>query len=202
MVITVVLIIDNFDSFTHNLAQLLGVLGCSCMVRRTDALTLSEIESLSPRAIVISPGPGRPRDFTISCRAVERFAGRVPLLGVCLGHQCICEVFGGRIVRSLVPVHGKTCPIYHDGRTLFQGLRNPLTAARYHSLVVSEEGLPREMEVSAFTADGEVMGVRAPGMAVEGLQFHPESIATPQGMEILGNFLGCCSREALTGSVR
>lgn len=185
-----ILLVDNFDSFTYNLAHAFGMLGHLCTVRRPDRLTVEEVERDRPEAIVISPGPGRPSDFPLSCRIIERFAGVIPILGVCLGHQCIAEVFGGSVVHASLPVHGKACVVYHDGRTVFEGLRNPLVGARYHSLVVREDGIPDSLEVSAFTVEGEVMGLRATGgLRIEGLQFHPESIATPKGSEIIRNFL-------------
>lgn len=184
-----ILLIDNYDSFSYNLAQAFGCLGRPCQVRRPHELDPSEVEAWLPEALVISPGPGRPGDFPVCLELVRRLAGRTPMLGVCLGHQCIAEAMGGRVIRASVPVHGKVSVIYHDGRTLFEGLRNPLEAARYHSLVVCEESLPESLEVSAFTAEGEVMGVRSRLLRLEGLQFHPESIATPVGLEILRNFL-------------
>jgi len=184
-----ILLIDNYDSFTYNVAHALGVLGQEVRVFRNDALDPEEVGDLAPRAMVISPGPGRPEDAGISCRLIELFAGRIPILGVCLGHQCLAQVLGARVVRARRPVHGKTSPVFHDGRTIYDGLRNPFSAARYHSLVVTEESLGPELEVSAYTQEGEVMGLRSARLRLEGVQFHPESIATPQGPLILANFL-------------
>ncbi|MBW2618391.1 MAG: aminodeoxychorismate/anthranilate synthase component II [Deltaproteobacteria bacterium] len=184
-----ILLIDNYDSFTYNIAHALGSLGQEVRVFRNDALTPAEVENLSPEAIVISPGPGRPADAGISCEVIERLKGRAPILGVCLGHQCIAEVFGAQVVRARRPVHGKTSAVFHDGRTIYTGLRNPFLAARYHSLVVPEESLPPLLEVSAYTQEGEVMGLRCAEFKVEGVQIHPESIATPQGPMIFRNFI-------------
>lgn len=184
-----ILIIDNYDSFTFNLAHALGELGREITVKRNDAVTPTDIDVMGPEAIVISPGPGRPADSGVSREVIERFAGKIPILGVCLGHQCIAEVFGGRVVRAREPVHGKTSDVFHDGRTMYRGVRNPFKATRYHSLMAPEDDLPSSLEVSAWTLDGVVMGIRAKGLAVEGVQFHPESIATPLGKSILRNFL-------------
>jgi len=184
-----ILLLDNYDSFTYNIAHALGSLGRRVAVYRNDAISPEGIAALNPEAIVISPGPGRPSDGGVSCRAIERFSGRIPILGVCLGHQCIAEVFGARVVRAERPVHGKTSAVFHDGRTIYQGLRNPFTATRYHSLIVPEESLPAELEAPAFTEAGEVMGLRAEKLGLEGVQFHPESIATPQGLSLFRNFL-------------
>ncbi|MFH1138417.1 MAG: aminodeoxychorismate/anthranilate synthase component II [Pseudomonadota bacterium] len=184
-----ILLIDNFDSFAYNVAHALGALGRAVKVVRPDAITLDDIEALAPEAIVISPGPGKPSDAVLSCRAIEKFAGRVPLLGVCLGHQCLAEVFGAKVSIAPRQVHGKTSEIFHDGRTLYRGVRNPFTAARYHSLIAPEESVPKSLEVSAYTVEGEVMGLRAPGLMAEGVQFHPESIATPQGTLLFRNFI-------------
>ncbi len=184
-----ILVIDNFDSFTYNLVHAFGSLGVRAeALRPTDRLE-EEVDRRSPSAIVISPGPGRPSDFPRTCAVVDRWAGVVPILGVCLGHQCIAECFGGRVVRAERVVHGKADTVYHDGRTIFDGMRNPLCAVRYHSLVVEESSLPGDLEVSAFSLSGEVMGLRVPDMAMEGVQFHPESIATPRGADLLRNFL-------------
>lgn len=183
------LVIDNYDSFTFNLVQYLGELGAATTVRRNDRITLEEIEEMQPEAIVISPGPCTPNEAGISVECVQRFAGRYPILGVCLGHQAIGQAFGGRVVRARYPMHGKTSEIYHDGRTVYAGLPQPFRAARYHSLVVEEATLPECLEVTARTADGEVMGVRHRDYLVEGVQFHPESILTPWGKRLLKNFL-------------
>lgn len=184
-----ILIIDNYDSFTYNIAQAMGFLGREVQVVRNDVISPEEIKNLKPEAVIISPGPGRPDDAGISCEVIERCSGDIPILGVCLGHQCIGQVFGARVERARKPVHGKTSEIFHDGRGIYAGVRNPFVAARYHSLIVPEESLTDRLTVSAYTADGEVMGLRCPGMAVEGIQFHPESIATRQGTMIFRNFL-------------
>jgi para-aminobenzoate synthetase component II len=184
-----ILLIDNYDSFTYNIAHALGSLGQEVTVVRSDAIGLKDAEAMCPEAIVISPGPGTPSDSGISCSMIERFAGRVPILGVCLGHQCIAEVFGAKVVRGKTPVHGKTSEVFHDGRTIYAGLRNPFRATRYHSLVAAEETVAAPLEVSAYTMGGTVMGLRCADLKVEGVQFHPESIATPQGMMLFRNFL-------------
>jgi anthranilate synthase component 2/para-aminobenzoate synthetase component 2 len=184
-----ILIIDNYDSFTYNVAQALGELGQAVLVRRNDALTLEQIADLDPAALVISPGPGRPEESGITCAAIERFAGKLPILGVCLGHQAIGLVMGGEVTRAKRPVHGKTWEVFHDGRGLFRGLRNPFLATRYHSLIVPEASVKPPLSVSAYTLEGEVMGLRAPELMLEGVQFHPESIATAQGMMIFRNFI-------------
>jgi anthranilate synthase component II len=184
-----VLIIDNYDSFTYNLAQELGALGASVEVRRHDAFTLGELAAEPPDGIVISPGPGRPKDAGLSNDVIATFAGHIPLLGVCLGHQCIGEVYGGAIVRAPEIMHGKTSQIHHDGRGLFTGLPQPFAATRYHSLVLDERTVPDELEVTARTESGVIMGVRHRELAVEGVQFHPESILTDVGMDLLANFL-------------
>jgi anthranilate synthase/aminodeoxychorismate synthase-like glutamine amidotransferase len=184
-----ILMIDNYDSFTYNLVQYLGELGADVRVYRNDQITVAEIERLAPAKIVISPGPCTPREAGISCEVIREFAGRVPLLGVCLGHQCIGEVFGGEIIRAPALFHGKTSMIYHDGKTIFRGLPRPFEATRYHSLVIRRETLPDCLELSAQTDDGVIMGVRHRAMLVEGVQFHPESILTREGKQLLGNFL-------------
>jgi len=185
-----VLVIDNYDSFTYNLVQYLGQLGVDPEVRRNDEITLDEIESnCCPDKILISPGPGRPEDAGISMKLIEQFAGRVPILGVCLGHQAIGQVFGGRIVRAPTLVHGKASEVCHDGLTVFEGLDYRFKAGRYHSLVVERESLPACLEVSATTPDGVIMGLRHREMKIEGVQFHPESILTPEGKKLLSNFL-------------
>ena len=184
-----ILEIDNYDSFTYNLVQYLGELGEELMVRRNDEITVGEIEANLPSRILISPGPGRPADAGISMELISHFAGRMPILGVCLGHQAIGEVFGGRVVRALTVVHGKASEISHDGKSIFNGLDSPLKAGRYHSLIVERESLPACLEVSAATNDGVIMGLRHREKRIEGVQFHPESILTPAGKKLLKNFL-------------
>ncbi|MCX6552946.1 MAG: aminodeoxychorismate/anthranilate synthase component II [Acidobacteria bacterium] len=184
------LIIDNFDSFTYNLVQYLGELGASPVVYRNNAITIGEIEALGPSHLVISPGPGRPEDAGISPAVVRAFGAQVPLLGVCLGHQAIGHVMGGRVVRAARPMHGKTSLVDHDGRGLFAGLRGPFPAARYHSLAVADDGWPAELEVAARAADdGVVMALRHRRWPMHGVQFHPESILTGEGRHLLRNFL-------------
>jgi anthranilate synthase component II len=183
------LMIDNYDSFTYNLVQYLGELGEDVRVFRNDETTLDEVALLAPRAIVISPGPCTPKEAGISVPLIERFAGDVPILGVCLGHQAIGQAFGGRIVHAQRVMHGKTSPIHHEGQGVFAGLPNPLTATRYHSLVIERDSLPDCLEITAWTDDGEIMGVRHREKAVEGVQFHPESILTEAGHDLLRNFL-------------
>ncbi len=183
-------LLDNYDSFTYNLAQYLGELGERVVVRRNDQVTLAEIERMKPARIVISPGPGTPATAGITLELIARFAGRTPILGVCLGHQAIGQAFGGRVVSAPTLMHGKTSPILHDGRGVFRGLPQRFTATRYHSLVVSPKSFPkRELVVSARTAEGVIMGLRHRRYRVEGVQFHPESILTGAGMRLLANFL-------------
>jgi anthranilate synthase/aminodeoxychorismate synthase-like glutamine amidotransferase len=184
-----ILMIDNYDSFTYNLVQYLGEMGEELKVYRNDQITIREIEKLKPERIVISPGPGTPKEAGISMDVIRHFAGKVPILGVCLGHQSIGEVFGGKVIRAGRIMHGKTSPIYHDGKTLFKGLPNPFTATRYHSLLVEKKSLPKVLEVSAWTKEGEIMGLRHKKFKVEGVQFHPESILTEHGKQLLRNFL-------------
>ena len=183
------LMIDNYDSFTYNLVQYLGELGERLTVKRNDAITVQGVKRLAPSSIVISPGPGRPSDAGISTMLITAFAGKVPILGVCLGHQCIGEVFGGDVVRAKRPMHGKTSKIHHDGKGVFQGLPNPFEATRYHSLIVKRETLPKALEVTAWTDDKEIMGLRHKEFPVYGVQFHPESILTSSGKDLLKNFL-------------
>ncbi|GAC1455623.1 MAG: aminodeoxychorismate/anthranilate synthase component II [Steroidobacteraceae bacterium] len=183
------LLIDNYDSFTYNLVQAFLVLGAEVSVYRNDALTPAAALALAPSHLCISPGPGTPYDAGVSMDMIRAFAGRIPVLGVCLGHQSIVEVFGGQVVRAGRLMHGKTSLVRHDGRTLFQGLTLPCEVGRYHSLIAAPETLPPVLEVSARTAEGEIMGVRHRTLAVEGVQFHPESILTPEGPRLLGNFL-------------
>ena len=184
-----VLVIDNYDSFTYNLVQYLGELDTDPIVHRHDALTLDETIELDPDAILISPGPGTPDDAGLSNDVIAAFTGRRPVLGVCLGHQCLGQVFGGRVVRAPQVMHGKTSLIHHDGRGVFVGLPNPFEATRYHSLIVERSSVPPELEISAETDDGVVMGLRHREHAVEGVQFHPESILTASGHDLLRNFL-------------
>jgi len=185
----VILVIDNYDSFTYNLVQYLGELGWEPAVYRNDAVTLEQIESLSPSHIIISPGPCTPLEAGISNDVIRHFRGKTPILGVCLGHQCIGYVYGGLIKRAELPVHGKDSPVFHDGETVFMGLESPLSGGRYHSLVIDAGSVPASLEVSAKTEDGVIMAVRNRHDAVEGIQFHPESIMTPTGHDILSNFL-------------
>ena len=184
-----ILVIDNYDSFTYNLVQYLGELGEEIVVRRNDEVTIGELEANLPSRILISPGPGRPSDAGISLELTSHFAGRVPILGVCLGHQAIGQVFGGCVVRASTVVHGKASEVRHDGKTIFNDLDSPFKAGRYHSLVVERESLPACLEVSAETSDGVIMGLRHREMKIEGVQFHPESILTPAGKRLLKNFL-------------
>ncbi len=184
-----VLVIDNYDSFTYNLVQYFGELGASVEVVRNDALTLDELAALRPERLVISPGPCTPAEAGVSVEAVLRFAGQIPILGVCLGHQSIAAAYGGQIVRAERLMHGKTSPIQHDGRGLFTGLPSPFTAVRYHSLLVDRATLPACLEISAETAEGEIMGLRHRDLPIEGVQFHPESIASEWGRELLGGWL-------------
>ena len=184
-----VLVIDNYDSFVYNLVQYLGELGAVPVVHRHDALSLDEISALDPDAILISPGPGTPDDAGLSNDVIRSFAGRRPVLGVCLGHQCMGQVFGGKVVRAPQVMHGKTSIIHHDGRGVFAGLPNPIEATRYHSLIVDRASVPAELDITAETDDGLVMGLRHREYAVEGVQFHPESILTTAGHDLLRNFL-------------
>jgi len=183
------LMIDNYDSFTYNLVQYLGELGEDVRVFRNDEITLEEIGRLGPEKIVISPGPCTPSEAGVSVPLIRDFAGRMPILGVCLGHQSIGQAFGGRIVHAKTLMHGKTSLIRHEGKGVFRGLPNPFTATRYHSLVIERESLPDCLEVTAWTDDGEIMGVRHKSLPVEGVQFHPESILTEHGHDLLANFL-------------
>lgn len=184
-----ILMIDNYDSFTYNLVQYLGELGEEIRVYRNDAITVEEIERLAPQHIVISPGPCTPNEAGISLKVIEYFAGRVPILGVCLGHQSIGQVFGGKVIRAERLMHGKTSEIFHDGKGIFTGLPSPFTATRYHSLIVEKDSLPDCLEITAETDQGEIMGLRHKDYLVEGVQFHPESILTTVGKDLLRNFL-------------
>jgi anthranilate synthase component 2 len=183
------LMIDNYDSFTYNIVQYFGELGEEVLVYRNDKITLEEMEALRPERIVVSPGPCSPEEAGISVAAIRHFAGKVPLLGVCLGHQSIGTAFGGKVVRSSTLMHGKTSPIHHDGKGLFRGLSNPFEATRYHSLIVERASLPECLEVTAWVEEGEIMGLAHNVLPVWGVQFHPESILTVGGMDILRNFL-------------
>ena len=184
------LLIDNYDSFTYNLVQGFLVLGAEVSVYRNDALSTEAALALAPSHLCISPGPGTPYDAGVSMDMIRAFAGRIPVLGVCLGHQSIVEVFGGKVVRAERLMHGKTSQVQHDGRTLFAGLPQPCEVGRYHSLIAAPASMPAELEVSARTAEGEIMGVRHRQLLVEGVQFHPESILTPEGPRLMSNFLG------------
>jgi anthranilate synthase/aminodeoxychorismate synthase-like glutamine amidotransferase len=184
-----ILLVDNYDSFTYNLAQYLGQLGQELLIRRNDQITLDEIAERKPGRIVISPGPRTPKEAGISVPLIERFAGKIPILGVCLGHQSIGAAFGGRVIRAPKVMHGKTSQIHHDCETIFHGLPQNFQATRYHSLIVERKSLPRELEISAETADGTIMGLRHRKLKVEGVQFHPESVLTDAGLRLLENFL-------------
>lgn len=184
-----VIIVDNYDSFVYNLAQYIGELGRESLVFRNDQITLAEIEGIEPTHIIISPGPCTPLEAGISNDVIRYFGGKIPILGVCLGHQCIGQVYGGQVVRAPIPTHGKSSLVYHDGKTIYNGLPSPFDGGRYHSLVVARDRLPEIMEISAHTDDGVVMGVRHRTFVVEGVQFHPESIMTHVGHDLLKNFL-------------
>ncbi len=188
-----VFVLDNYDSFTYNLVQYLGELGAQVEVRRNNEVTVEEVEAMHPQRIVVSPGPCTPREAGISIELIRHFAGKVPILGVCLGHQAIGAAFGGQVVRAKNLMHGKTSQVEHDGKTIFRGLASPMTATRYHSLIVAEDGLPSDLEVSAWTHDSDgtrvIMGLRHKKFAVEGVQFHPESVLTGEGKKLVANFL-------------
>ncbi len=184
-----ILLLDNYDSFTYNLAQYLGQMGQELEIRRNDQVTLDEIQDLRPERIVISPGPCTPKEAGISVPLIQRFAGEIPILGVCLGHQAIGAAFGGQVIRAQKIMHGKTSEIQHDGKTIFRGLPQQFVATRYHSLIVERKSLPGMLEISAQTADGTIMGLRHRKLRVEGVQFHPESILTGAGFRLLENFL-------------
>jgi len=184
-----ILVIDNYDSFTYNLVQYLGELGEKLKVFRNDQTTIANLKKLKFDRIVISPGPGTPQEAGISLEVIKHFAGKVPILGVCLGHQAIAEAFGGKIIRASRIMHGKTSEIYHDGKTIYRNLPNPFTATRYHSLIVDPKTLPKELEISAWTKEKEIMGLRHKKYPIEGVQFHPESILTSFGKQLLKNFL-------------
>jgi anthranilate synthase/aminodeoxychorismate synthase-like glutamine amidotransferase len=184
-----ILVIDNYDSFTYNLVQYLGELGAEPEVRRNDAVTVSEIRGLAPQGIVLSPGPKSPAETEPTNRIIRELAGEIPMLGVCLGHQCIGYVYGGKIRRAERLMHGKTSQVIHSGKAIFQGLNNPFQATRYHSLLLDRETLPSQLEVTAWTAEGEIMGMQHRELPLWGVQFHPESILTPEGKRLLSNFL-------------
>ena len=183
------LVIDNYESFTYNLVQYLGEIGADPQVRRNDKVSLSEIEEMHPERVVISPGPCTPKEAGISVPLVQKLAGRFPILGVCLGHQSIAEAFGGKVIRAPYLMHGKTSKVHHDGRTIFKGLPQDFTATRYHSLIVEKKSLPKDLAISADTDDGIIMGIRHRTHKIEGVQFHPESILTDTGRNLLRNFL-------------
>ncbi|WP_026593133.1 aminodeoxychorismate/anthranilate synthase component II [Bacillus sp. UNC437CL72CviS29] len=184
-----ILMIDNYDSFTFNLVQFLGELGQELVVKRNDEVTISDIEQMKPDFLMISPGPCSPNEAGVSMDVIKHFAGRIAIFGVCLGHQSIAQVFGGDVVRAERLMHGKTSPMYHDGKTIFSEIPNPFTATRYHSLIVKKETLPECLEVTSWTEEGEIMGLRHKTLPIEGVQFHPESIMTSHGKELLQNFI-------------
>ena len=187
-----IFVLDNYDSFTYNLVQYLGELGTEVVVRRNDQVTIDDVEEMRPQRILVSPGPCTPQEAGISIGLIRHFAGRVPLLGVCLGHQAIGAAFGGKVIRARNLMHGKTSEVQHDGKTIFKGLTSPMTATRYHSLIVAEEGLPADLEVSAWTKEKDgtrvIMGLRHREFDVEGVQFHPESVLTAEGKKLVKNF--------------
>ncbi|MCM3081783.1 aminodeoxychorismate/anthranilate synthase component II [Brevibacillus invocatus] len=191
-----ILMIDNYDSFTYNLVQYVGELGEELQVYRNDKITIEEIERLAPDYLMISPGPCTPNEAGISMDVIRHFAGKIPILGVCLGHQSIGQVFGGKVVRAQRLMHGKTSDVFHDGQTIFRDIPSPYTAARYHSLLIEEGSLPDELEVTARTADGEIMAIRHRDYPIEGVQFHPESIITQHGKQLLKNFLTTYARDS------
>ncbi len=184
-----ILMIDNYDSFTYNVAQYIGELGYELKVHRNDKITVEAVAEMAPRAIVLSPGPCTPTEAGVSCDVIRRFAGEIPILGVCLGHQCIGQVFGGRVVRAQTLMHGKTSEVYHFGGSLYEGIPSPFVATRYHSLIVERSSLPACLEITSETEDKTIMGIRHREFDVEGVQFHPESILTEHGMRLLDNFL-------------
>ena len=194
---TRLLLIDNYDSFTYNLAQAFQVLGAQVDVCRNDQITVELAQAMQPTHLVVSPGPGRPEDAGVSMAMIEAFPAQLPVLGVCLGHQSIAQVFGGEVCAAKSLMHGKESPVYHDGRTLFMGLPNPFPAGRYHSLAIPETGMPAGFSISSYTSDGEIMGIRHEHLPVEGVQFHPESVLTPAGDRLMRNFLELDAVEAV-----
>ncbi len=192
---TMILMIDNYDSFTYNLVQYFGELGEQLLVKRNDAISIGEIEELMPEIIVVSPGPCSPNEAGISLKVIEYFAGKIPIFGVCLGHQAIAQVFGGKVIRAKRLMHGKTSPIHHDGKGVNKGLSLPYIATRYHSLIVERETLPDCLEITSWTEEGEIMGIRHKELTVEGVQFHPESIMTQDGKKLLKNFIDTYCKE-------
>ncbi|MFT4114217.1 anthranilate synthase component II [Silvibacterium sp.] len=184
-----IFVLDNYDSFTYNLVQYMGELGAEMTIRRNDELTVDEVDALAPERILLSPGPCTPQEAGISIDLIQHFAGKVPILGVCLGHQAIGAAFGGDVVRAPKLMHGKTSEVEHDGKTVFSGIATPMTCTRYHSLIVAEKNLPEELEISARTADGTIMGLRHRHHKIEGVQFHPESVLTSDGKKLIQNFL-------------
>jgi para-aminobenzoate synthetase component II len=194
-----ILMIDNYDSFTYNLVQFLGELGEELVVRRNDEITITEIETMSPDYLMISPGPCSPNEAGISLEAIMHFAGKIPIFGVCLGHQSIAQVFGGDVIRAERLMHGKVSDMHHDGRSIFHGMPNPFEATRYHSLIVKRETLPDCFDITAETSQGEIMAIRHKELAIEGVQFHPESIMTQQGKTLLKNFLEAYKKAEMLG---
>ncbi|MEL3974708.1 aminodeoxychorismate/anthranilate synthase component II [Rossellomorea oryzaecorticis] len=194
-----ILMIDNYDSFTYNLVQFLGELGEELVVRRNDEITITEIEVMSPDYLMISPGPCSPNEAGISLEAITHFAGKIPIFGVCLGHQSIAQVFGGDVIRAERLMHGKVSDMHHDGKSIFHGMPNPFEATRYHSLIVKRETLPDCFDITAETSQGEIMGIRHKELAIEGVQFHPESIITQEGKKLLKNFLETYKKAELLG---
>ncbi len=184
-----VFVLDNYDSFTYNLVQYMGELGAEMVIRRNDEITIEEIDALAPERLLLSPGPCTPQEAGILIPLIQHFAGRLPILGVCLGHQAIGAAFGGDVVRAPQLMHGKTSAVDHDGRSIFAGIASPMTCTRYHSLIVAEETLPAELEISARSGDGVIMGLRHRRFPVEGVQFHPESVLTPDGKQLIRNFI-------------
>ncbi|RDI38434.1 aminodeoxychorismate/anthranilate synthase component II [Falsibacillus pallidus] len=192
-----ILMIDNYDSFTFNLVQYIGELGEQIIVRRNDKITIEEIEKLAPSYLMISPGPCSPDEAGISMEAIQYFAGKIPIFGVCLGHQSIAQVFGGKVIRAKRLMHGKTSEIHHDGKTVYESLKNPFSATRYHSLIVEKETLPDCLEITSWTDEGEIMGIRHKEFPIEGVQFHPESIMTEEGKTLLRNFFASYKKESI-----